>query len=132
MKITADTNLLVRAMTNDTPDQAEIARRELIDSEMVILTRQALCETVWVLSQGYRIPAPEIAAGIRKLIAAPNIVVDRLAAQAGLDMLDAGGDFADGVIALEGRLAGSDNFVSFDKKAVRLLSARGYSARLAA
>ena len=31
MKITADTNLLVRAMTNDTPGQAEIARRELID-----------------------------------------------------------------------------------------------------
>jgi predicted nucleic-acid-binding protein len=132
MKITADTNLLVRAMTNDTPGQAEIARRELIDSEMVILTRQALCETVWVLSQGYKIPASEIAAGIRKLIAAPNVVVDRLAAQAGLDMLDAGGDFADGVIALEGRLTGSDHFVSFDKKAVRLLSARGYSARLPA
>jgi hypothetical protein len=32
-------------------------------------------------------------------------------------MLDAGGDFADGVIAYEGKWLGAETFVSFDKKA---------------
>jgi predicted nucleic-acid-binding protein len=45
-------------------------------------------------------------------------------------MLDAGGDFADGVIAYEGSWLGADIFVSFDKKAVKLLEMRGEAARL--
>ena len=45
-------------------------------------------------------------------------------------MLDAGGDFADGVIAYEGNWLGADTFVSFDKKAVKLMEAQGVSARL--
>jgi predicted nucleic-acid-binding protein len=42
--------------------------------------------------------------------------VNRPAAEAGLALLDAGGDFADGVIAYEGSWLGADAFVSFDKK----------------
>jgi predicted nucleic-acid-binding protein len=49
---------------------------------------------------------------------------------AGLAMLDAGGDFADGVIAYEGRWLGAEMFVSFDKKAVEALRAQGEQARL--
>ena len=45
-------------------------------------------------------------------------------------MLDAGGDFADGVIAYEGNWLGADTFVSFDKKAVKLMTAQGKPARL--
>ena len=45
-------------------------------------------------------------------------------------MLDAGGDFADGVIAYEGRWLGAEMFVSFDKKAVEMLMGQGVSARL--
>ena len=45
-------------------------------------------------------------------------------------LLEAGGDFADGVIAYEGRWLGADCFVSFDKQAVALLAAQGHAARL--
>ena len=45
-------------------------------------------------------------------------------------VLAAGGDFADGVIAYEGNWLGGETFVSFDKKAVALLTAQGQSARL--
>ena len=45
-------------------------------------------------------------------------------------ILEAGGDFADGVIAFEGEWLGGDVFVSFDKKAVALLEKQGISARL--
>jgi len=49
---------------------------------------------------------------------------------AGLSMLKAGGDFADGLIAYEGNWLGGDTFVSFDKQAVSLLSPQGKQARL--
>ena len=45
-------------------------------------------------------------------------------------MLDAGGDFADGVIAYEGSWLGAETFVSFDRRAVKLLEAQGKSAQL--
>jgi predicted nucleic-acid-binding protein len=61
-----------------------------------------------------------------------NVVVDRPAAEAGLDMLEAGGDFADGVIAFQGQWLGAGAFVSFDKEAVKLLSGKSESARLLA
>ena len=44
--------------------------------------------------------------------------------------LDAGGDFADGVIAYEGNWLGADTFVSFDKKVVKLMEAQGMPARV--
>ena len=47
-----------------------------------------------------------------------------------MSVLDAGGDFADGVIAYEGSWLGGETFVSFDKAAVTLLTAQGQSARL--
>ncbi len=59
-----------------------------------------------------------------------NVVVNRPAAEAGLAMLDAGGDFADGVIAYDGAWLGAETFVSFDKQAVALLKKQGHSARL--
>ncbi len=130
MKITADTNVLVRALTGDNRRQSEIAQAELAEAEMVALTLPALCELVWVLSQGYKIPSTAIAEAIRRLIDGANVVIDRPAAEAGLAMLEAGGDFADGVIAYEGSWLGAESFVSFDKKAVKLMKARRGSARL--
>ena len=132
MKITADTNVLVRAITGDHPQQSKVAQRELAKAEVVALALPALCELVWVLSQGYKIPAVDIAEAIRRLINGANVLVNRPAADAGLAMLDAGGDFADGVIAYEGSWLGAETFVSFDKKAVKLIEAKGEAVRLLA
>ena len=132
MKITADTNVLVRAMTGDDALQSGIAQAELANADVVALALPSLCELVWVLSRGYKVAPPDIAAAIRRLIDAANVVVNRPAAAAGLAMLEAGGDFADGVIAYEGNWLGADAFVSFDKRAVELLDAQGRAARLLA
>jgi predicted nucleic-acid-binding protein len=59
-----------------------------------------------------------------------NVVMNRPAAEAGLTLLEAGGDVADGAIAYEGRWLGADTFVSFDKKAAVLMQARGEAVRL--
>jgi predicted nucleic-acid-binding protein len=63
-------------------------------------------------------------------VASPNIVTNRPAIEAGLELLDQGGDFADGVIAYEGHWLGAEEFVSFDKQAVSLLKSQGKRARL--
>ena len=94
------------------------------------ITMPTLCELVWVLSQGYNIPSGDIAEAIRRLMNGANVMMNRPAAEAGLALLDAGGDFADGVIAYEGNWLGADTLVSFDKKAVKLMEAQGQSARL--
>jgi predicted nucleic-acid-binding protein len=130
MKITADTNVLVRAVTEDHAQQSKAAQAVLRGAEVVALTIPALCELVWVLSQGYKIPARDVAETVRRLMNGANVVVNRPAAEAGLALLDSGGDFADGVIAYEGSWLGADAFVSFDRKAVKLIEAHGLSARL--
>jgi predicted nucleic-acid-binding protein len=130
MKITADTNVLVRALTGDDARQSKAAQAVLRDAQVVAIALPALCELVWVLAQGYKVPSPEIAQAIRGLLNAENVAVNRTAVEAGLAVLVAGGDFADGVIAHEGSWLGADDFVSFDRKAVSLLRAQGTSARL--
>ena len=130
MKITADTNVLVRALTGDDARQSRIAEAELADADVVALTLPALCELVWVLSQGYKVPSAEIAEAIRRLMNGANVVANRPAVEAGLALLDAGGDFADGAIAYEGSWLGAEAFVSFDRRAVKLMEAQGETARL--
>jgi predicted nucleic-acid-binding protein len=129
MKITADTNVLVRALTEDHVEQSKAAMLALNEAEIVALAIPTLCELVWVL-QSYKIKAADIAAAIRRLLNGANVVVNRTAAEAGLALLEAGGDFADGAIAHEGKWLRADTFVSFDKKAVRLMKAQGGSAKL--
>jgi predicted nucleic-acid-binding protein len=130
MRIAADTNILVRAVTGDHVEQSKTAKAELERAALVAISISALCELVWVLSQGYKNSSTDIAEAIRRLINGSNAVVNRPAAESGLSMLDAGGDFADGVIAYEGNWLGADTFVSFDKKAVKLLQTQGGSAQL--
>jgi predicted nucleic-acid-binding protein len=130
VRITADTNVLVRAIVGDDPRQAKAAQSALAKAELVAVPVPVLCELVWVLTRGYGVPSAEIADVIRRLMNSANVVVNRTAAEAGLAMLDAGGDFADGVIAREGNWLGAETFISFDKKAVRLVQAQGKPARL--
>jgi len=130
VRITADSNVLVRAITGDDARQSKAAQVELANADVVAVALPALCELVWVLSQGYRIPAAEIAESIRRLMNSANVVMNRAPAEAGLTLLEAGGDFADGAIAYEGRWLGADTFVSFDKRAVKLMAAQGEPARL--
>lgn len=130
MKITADTNLLIRAITEDDERQSKVAQEQLAKADVVALAIPALCELAWVLTQSYRVPSADVAATIRRLIDGANVAVNRPAVEAGLAVLEAGGDFADGVIAYEGRWLGADTFVSFDRKAVQLIERHGGGARL--
>ncbi len=130
MKVAVDTNVLVRAVVRDDPAQASVAAKVLIDAELIAVVLPGLCEFVWVLLRVYDFQPSDAATAIRALLATANVEVNRPAVEAGLSALEAGGDFADGVIAYEGYWLGGETFVSFDKKAVALLTAQGQSARL--
>ncbi|MGB6132621.1 MAG: type II toxin-antitoxin system VapC family toxin [Acidobacteriaceae bacterium] len=130
MKIAADTNVLLRAAVRDDARQGRQAAKILQQAELVAVAVPVLCEFVWVLRQGYKRSAAEVAGALRRLVAARNVVTNRPAVEAGIAMLDEGGDFADGAIAYEGQWLGADEFVSFDRQAVTLLKAQGQRARL--
>ena len=130
MKATVDTNILVRAAVGDDVKQARAAAKILRDAEIIAVSSSVLCELAWVLRSAYKFDRPACAAAIRRLVGAANVVLDRPAADAGLALLDAGGDFADGLIAHEGAWLGGDTFVSFDKRAVELVARQGHEAKL--
>jgi predicted nucleic-acid-binding protein len=130
VKISVDTNVLVRAVVQDDPEQARRAAKILFDAKLIAVALPCLCEFVWVLRKVYTFQGAEAALAIRALLATDNVEVNRPAVEAGLRVLDAGGDFADGVIAYEGSWLGGETFVSFDTKAVALLAAQGQSVHL--
>ena len=130
MKVTVDTIVLVRAVVRDDASQASVAAKLLVDAELIAIALPSLCEFVWVLRRVYGFESTDAAAAIRALLATANVQMNRPAVEAGLLVLEAGGDFADGVIAYEGTWLGGEVFASFDKKAVALLTQQGQSARL--
>jgi predicted nucleic-acid-binding protein len=130
LKVTVDTNVLVRAIVRDDSKQFQLAAHLLLHESSIAVSLPCLCEFAWALRSAYRFRRAEIAAAIEELVQASNIVTNRPAVEAGLAMLYEGGDFADGVLAFEGRQAGADTFVSFDKDAVKLLTKQGHSAKL--
>jgi len=132
MRVALDTNVLLRDLLNDNLQQARIAEKVLEEAELVAVSLPVLCELAWVLRQGYKKSCADVALAIRVLMSGDNVEADRAAIHAGLAVLDAGGDFADGVIAHEGARLGAREFVSFDKQAVTILKAQGKKARLLA
>jgi predicted nucleic-acid-binding protein len=128
--VSVDTNVLLRAAVRDDPRQAQSAAHLLRSADRIAIPLVALCEFAWVMRNGYKRSADEVAASIRSLANSAKAILDRATVQAGLEVLDAGGDFADGVITHQGAWLGAEEFVSFDKKAVSLLKAQGKRARL--
>jgi len=130
MKITVDTNVLVRAVVRDDVRQARTAAKLLKEAELIAVSLPCLCEFVWVLRRVYNFAQQDISAALEALLNASNVAVNRPAADAGLAVLKEGGAFADGLIAYEGNWLGGETFVSFDKKAVSLVVKQGQQARL--
>ncbi|NTI04816.1 type II toxin-antitoxin system VapC family toxin [Agrobacterium rhizogenes] len=130
MKISVDTNVLARAVLQDDATQGHAAGKLLKEASLIAVSLPCLCELVWILRGGAKLPKEDVAITIRDLLDAGNVVMNRPAVEAGLAILEAGGDFADGIMAYEGNWLGGETFVSFDKQAVELLAEQGQTARL--
>ncbi|HRD95367.1 MAG TPA: type II toxin-antitoxin system VapC family toxin [Rubrivivax sp.] len=129
MKVTLDTNVLVRLATQDDAARAAQALQVLQNATLIAVPTPALCELVWVLLRGYRYTSAQVAQAVRTLIQVRHVVCHTPTVLAGLAVLEAGGDFADGAIAYEGELLGGPEFVTFDQQAARLLKAQKRKVR---
>jgi predicted nucleic-acid-binding protein len=93
--IAFDTNLLVRAATNDDPPQVAVVR-QLLALNAVFIPRTVLLETEWVLRAGYRKTREQISRFFAELLETDNTVIENHEAVAqALDWYRLGADFAD-------------------------------------
>jgi len=113
-----DTNVIVRFLTGDDPDQAARARR-LIEGGDIFVATSVVLESEWVLRSGYEFPAERIVNALRAFAGLPGVVFEdgALIARA-LDWVEAGMDFADALHL--GRADGCAAFMSFDRKLSRI------------
>ena len=130
MKVTADTNVLARAALLDDPTRGAVAAKLPREATLIAVSLPCLCELVWLMRYGAKLSKEEVATTIRDLLEADNVVMNRPAVEAGLALLEAGGNFADGIMAHEDKWLGGETFVSFNRQAVKLLSEQGEAAQL--
>jgi predicted nucleic acid-binding protein len=112
--LAVDTNLIVRYLTGDHPEQAAKARA-LIDHSDIFIAMSVLLETEWVLRRGYGYSSAEIGRALHAFTALPQITLEspREITKA-LSWLDFGIEFADALhVASSDRC---DAFVTFDKR----------------
>jgi len=131
VSIIADTNVIVRAIMLDPPAEGRKAM-DLLRSDQVVVPTVVFCEMVWVLRRVYKLSRLDVMQAFRAILGVGAITFDRLAVEAGLSMMEAGGDFADGVIAFEGRRLGGSVFATFDRKAAGLIGKSGHDSFLVA
>lgn len=107
-----DTNLLVRALVDDTPEQT-VRARALLKAHPVYIPVTVALELEWVLRSRYGFPAKRMAETFENLAALENAVLaERAAVLAAAAKLAQGWGFAD---ALHHALSqGCDDFVTFD------------------
>ena len=119
-----DTNVLVRYLTQDDPDQAvratRVVEQELTEETPGFIGLVVLVETAWVLQRLYRASAEEIRETVTDLLGSRDIVVenrDVVTRALALSRQNSCG-FADAIIAASAFNAGCDKVFSFDRGAV--------------
>jgi predicted nucleic-acid-binding protein len=70
MRVTVDTNILVRAVVDDDRKQAAAAARLLKDAEIIAIPLPCLCESVSSPRQVYSVSQKDICATLRLHLAA--------------------------------------------------------------
>jgi predicted nucleic acid-binding protein len=109
-----DTNVVVRYLTGDHPEQSPRARA-LVDSHQVFVCTTVLLEAEWVLRSAYGYTPPQVREALRAFAGLPRVMLEdpALAAMA-LDCLVEGMDFADALHLAKAE--GCTAFFSFDRR----------------
>jgi predicted nucleic acid-binding protein len=111
--VAIDTNIIVRYLTGDHPQQSPKAKA-LIDSEDIFVCTTVLLETEWVLRSVYDFTAVGVANALSAFAGLPTVNLDEPALIAkALDWTVRGMDFADALHLAKAE--GCDALVSFDR-----------------
>ena len=123
--IAIDTNVLVRFLTRDDPEQAARVRAlfaTLSAENPAFVCREVVLELVWVLGYSYNFSRTEIAGALEGLLAAVELEVEDadVVSSALRDYVSEAADFADLMILGTTRQRGAAPLVTFDTRAARI------------
>lgn len=120
-----DTNVVVRYLTNDHPEQAARARA-VIDGNPVFVPVTVMLETEWVLRSAYGYDRADVILALRAFGGLSTVSVeDADKAAAALDLAAGGMDFADALhLARSGHC---DGFATFDRRLMKAAADAGQS-----
>lgn len=129
-----DTNVLIRYITQDDKDQAEIAG-DIIEQNCTIyepgyINQIVICEIVWVLRRAYGYEKKIVIRVIQKILQTSEMVVEN--SENVLKALDAykngKADYSDYLIAFSNGTAGCKYTITFDKRAANFKLFKGLSS----
>ncbi len=121
-----DTNVLVRHLTGDPPDQAARATAYLRRAEALLLPDLILAEVAYVLESFYEAPRAQVAEALRAVLAFPAIrVVDAELLLRAVEVYEAHRlDFADAYLVASAERTGVGEVASFDRGIDRVPTVR--------
>jgi predicted nucleic acid-binding protein len=121
-----DTNILVRHLTGDPPEQAARATAFLAAADELLLADLVVAETVYVLESFYEVPRAKVAELIRATIAFPAIVVlDPVTLLRSLEVYETDRlDFAEAYLVAQAERSGIGVIASFDMAIDRVTTIR--------
>ncbi|QND61383.1 type II toxin-antitoxin system VapC family toxin [Mesorhizobium huakuii] len=118
-----DTNIVVRYLTNDHPEQSSRARR-VIDDRQVFVAVTVILEAEWVLRSAYGYHQATVVRALRAFGGLPTVEIEDAAlVSSALDLVEAGVDLADALHL--GKSAHCTGFVTFDRKLIKAAQAAG-------
>jgi predicted nucleic-acid-binding protein len=121
-----DTNVLVRYLVQDEPQQCQRAKRllarELAKGEPVLISLLVLLETEWVLRSRYELEKQQRLSTLSALLDTADLTFEDEACieQALYSWKDSTADFADSLIEARNRRLGCSGTATFDAKALTL------------
>ncbi len=119
-----DTNLAVRYLTGDHP-QESFRARTLIDGRDVFVAITVVLETEWVLRSTYGYRTADVARALRAFAGLPTVSIQNAPLiAAALDLSEKGMDFADALHL--GKSGHCEGLATFDRKLVKGAKAAGY------
>ena len=121
-----DTNVLIRHLTGDPPDQAARASRFLAESEVLLMTDLVVAEIIYVLGSVYEAARPEIAGALRAILAFERIrTVDAELLQRAVEVYEFDRlDFPEAYLVASAERSGVGTIASFDRSIDRVKTVR--------
>ena len=121
-----DTNVLIRHLTGDPPDQAARATRYLAAADELLLPDLILAEVAYVLESFYEAPRAQVATTLRAVMAYPAVrVLDADLLQRAVEVYEVHRlDFADAYLVASAERTGVGVIASFDRSIDRVTTIR--------
>jgi predicted nucleic-acid-binding protein len=120
--IGVDTNILLRFLVDDDPEQSRLAREFLAactPERPAYICSVTLAETVWVLNRSLGYPGDIVLEMISRLLASQEAIVEHGDSLGQILQELGSGDTADFLIAFSNRQAGCTSTITFDQKAAK-------------